>query len=275
MSLLPLVFMMVSMSNEAANSDRTSERPEGNGLIGRESEVIPGRFGEPQEIARAMYSQGGGKARPTRPMFLCLHGWGSNERDLAQMMSYVAPGNDYVSLRAPLVLQAEGTGEFGSGSGAFSWYHDSLPTGEDLDRDIFAAATAVDNWVARHIETGRELVPIGFSQGAALAIHLLRVDPERYRAAVALSGFVAPGQVPGTAPADERLSSMERPVFYGYGDMDSMIPKYEIHAATAWLEEHTWLTMKHYRQLDHAVSLPEFSDLRQWLLLNNISSGVM
>lgn len=267
--------MMVTMSDEAANSGCSGERTEKNVLIGRESQVVPGRFGEPQEISRAIYSQGGGKVRPTRPMFLCLHGWGSNEQDLAQMMSYVAPGNDYVSLRAPLVLQAESPGEFGSGSGAFSWYHDSLPTGEDLDRDIFAAATAVDHWVTRHVETERELVPIGFSQGAALAVHLLRVDPERYRAAVALSGFVAPGQVPGTAPADDRLSGMDKPVFYGYGDMDSVIPKYEIHAAAAWLEEHTWLTMKHYRQLDHAVSLHEFSDLRQWLLLNDISSGVI
>lgn len=274
------------MSDEAVNSECLGEPSAtnrgdgnqgngGNGLIGRESDAIPGRFGEPMEISHVIYSQGGGKARPTRPMFLCLHGWGSNEQDLAQMMRYVAPGNDYVSLRAPLVLQAEGPGEFGSGSGAYSWFHDGVPTGEDLDRDIFAAATAVDNWVGEHIDPDRELVPIGFSQGAALAIHLLRVHPERYRAVAALSGFVAPGQVPGTAPADERLAGMEKPVFYGYGDLDNVLPKYEIFGATAWLEEHTWLTVKNYHQLDHAVSPAEFADLTQWLLLNNISSGVV
>ena len=54
-----------------------------------------------------------------------------------------------------------------------------------------------------------------------------------------------------------------------------MIPAYEIHAMSAWLEEHTWLTEKSYRGLDHAVSLQEFNDLRQWLMLHNITSGML
>ena len=64
-------------------------------------------------------------------------------------------------------------------------------------------------------------------------------------------------------------------MFYGFGANDTVIPKYEAHAFAAWLEEHTWLTSQSYHGLDHAVGLEEFSDIRQWLLLNDIASGVL
>lgn len=132
------------------------------GLIGRESQVVPGRFGEPLQVTHVQYSRGGGNAAPRRPLFLCLHGWGSNEADLADMMRYVAPYNDFASLRAPLVLQEAGSGEFGFGQGAYSWFHDCVPSGEDLDRDAYAAAQAIDNWVAHNVPEDRAVVPIGF-----------------------------------------------------------------------------------------------------------------
>ncbi|MBT1162256.1 esterase [Bifidobacterium sp. SO1] len=216
---------------------------------------------------------------PGRPMFLCLHGWGSNEDDLADLMQYIAPYNDYVSLRAPIVLQEPG--DDGRTSGAYSWFAyqrsaaGAIPAADDLDRDAFAAARAIDRWVDEHVPIDRDIVPIGFSQGGLLAIHLLRIHPERYRAAVSLSGPIAPGNVPGTAPADDRLADFDTPVFYVYGKNDAVIPKYELFAAAAWLEEHTWLTTKSYRALGHEVSLEEFADLRQWLMLNGISSGVL
>lgn len=239
--------------------------------VGRESGVVPGRFGDPVQVTQARFSRGGGKAAPNRPLFLCLHGWGSNEEDLADMMRYVAPYNDYASLRAPLELEAAGSGRYGFSAGAYSWFHDCVPTGEDLDRDAFAAATAIDDWVAANIPDDRDVVPIGFSQGGVLAVEVLRVHPERYRAAITLSGFLAAGALPD----DERLAEREIPVFYGFGANDTVIPKYEARAFAAWLEEHTWLTSKSYHGLDHAVGLEEFSDIRQWLLLNDIASGVL
>ena len=150
-----------------------------------------------------------------------------------------------------------------------------MPSGDDLDHDIAAAARAVDQWVDGHIPATRDVVPIGFSQGGAVAVHLLRMHPERYRAVINLSGFLAPAGVPGTTPADDRLTDFEIPVYFGYGKNDAVIPKYELFAAAAWLEEHTWLTTKSYRGLDHAVSLDEFSDIRQWLVLHDIASGVL
>ena len=92
--------------HETSDSHDSSNPNTPTGLIGRESQVVPGRFGEPLQVTHVQYSRGGGNAAPRRPLFLCLHGWGSNEADLADMMRYVAPYNDFASLRAPLVLQA-------------------------------------------------------------------------------------------------------------------------------------------------------------------------
>lgn len=112
--------------HETSDSHDSSNPNTPTGLIGRESQVVPGRFGEPLQVTHVQYSRGGGNAAPRRPLFLCLHGWGSNEADLADMMRYVAPYNDFASLRAPLVLQEAGSGEFGFGQGAYSWFHDCV-----------------------------------------------------------------------------------------------------------------------------------------------------
>lgn len=248
------------MSEDAAISDAAP----GNGAQEDGTPAIPA-------ITHARYSRGGGDALPSRPMFLCLHGWGSNEDDIADLMRYIAPYNDHVALRAPVELQPEVDGR----PGAYAWFRDGVPSGDALDRAAFAAATAIDRWVDEHIPATRDVVPLGFSQGGLLAVHLLRIHPERYRAAISLSGYLAPGGVPGTAPADDRLADFDVPVFFTYGKNDAVIPKYELFAAAAWLEEHTWLTTKSYHGLDHAVSMDELADLRQWMLLNGISSGVL
>jgi phospholipase/carboxylesterase len=254
--------MVSNMSEENLKSE----------LSGRESEVIAGRFGEAVQVQHALFSKDQAQANTRLPMFLLLHGWGSNEQDLADLMRYVAPYNDYVALRAPLDMPQE---LMGIGPAGYTWFHDCVPTGDDLDRDAYAASVAIDRWVREHIPADRDIVLLGFSQGGVLAVHLLRINPERYRASVCLSGFLAPGNVEGSAPADEQLAQMDLPVFYGYGSSDNVIPRYELFAMDAWLEEHTWLTSHEYRGLDHAVSLEEFSDIRQWLIQNNISSGMM
>ncbi|RSX52113.1 esterase [Bifidobacterium goeldii] len=234
---------------------------------------------DPLTVSHVRYSRGGGETAPGRPMFLCLHGWGSNEDDIADIMRYIAPYNDYAALRAPITLEPErphpGHPDLPATPGAYSWFMEATPSGDDLDRAAFAAASAIDRWVDEHIPLERDVVPLGFSQGGLLAVQLLRIHPERYRAAISLSGYLAPGSVPGTAPADERLADYEIPVFYTYGKNDTVIPKYELFAAAAWLEEHTWLTTKSYHGLGHEVSMDEFADLRQWMLLHDLSSGVL
>ncbi|MFR2313899.1 MAG: hypothetical protein ACLS6O_03995 [Bifidobacterium sp.] len=105
-------------------------------------------------------------------------------------------------------------------------------------------------------------------------MHLLRINPERYRAVVSCPASTHPVRCPARPPPT-RLADYDISVFYTYGKNDGVIPKYELFATAAWLEEHTWLKTKSYHGLDHNVSLEEFADLRQWLLDNDITSGVL
>lgn len=293
-------FTIKHMSNEA-----NSRIP----LVGGESSEVPGHYGDPLTVSHAATARGGFGQHLTHPLFLLLHGWGSNEQEMADIMRLIAPYNDFIALRGPLTLMpsradrdADGdlacaspdgdpqspqtrsnhtvwhTGGWGDAAdepGNYAWLHGAMPVGEDRDYDAYAAACAVDDWVSANIPADRDIVPLGFSQGGLVAVHLLRINPERYRAVISLSGFNATGQVPGTAPADDRLADYDIPVFYTYGKNDGVVPKYELFATAAWLEEHTWLKTKSYHGLDHNVSLEEFADLRQWLLDNDITSGVL
>lgn len=256
---------------------------------GGESHVVRGHFGNPVRVEDVLWSRGRGLNNPRRPLFLLLHGWGSNEQDIADFFSsYISPFSDYASLRAPLTLLdphdqdplsgmdgIDLSSSWNNEPGAYSWFHESIPTGEDLDRDIFQAARAIDLWVEESIPPERKVLPFGFSQGGALAVHLLRLNPRRYTAAVCLSGFLAPAIVDGTAPADKELTALAPPVFYGYGLKDEVVAKFESSALAAFLEENTYLKMREYAPLDHSVSLDECTDIRQWLMDIGASSGVM
>jgi phospholipase/carboxylesterase len=116
----------------------------------------------------------------TAPVFVLLHGWGSNEYDLPDLLNYCGAGSaDYASLQAPIA--------YGMGYTWFgAWAHEGVPEGESLDKQATEAAQAIDAWVAEHIPATRPVVAMGFSQGGLLAAHLLRCNPQRYAAAVLL-----------------------------------------------------------------------------------------
>lgn len=102
-----------------------------------------------------------------------------------------------------------------------------------------------------------------FRRAALLAIHCCACIRNATRASISLSGFFAPGIVAGK-PRLRTIACAELniPTFFGYGSNDTVI----CHAGTvrdcrAWLDEHTFLTAKSYRGLDHSVSpMEEFSD---------------
>lgn len=220
------------------------------------------------------WSAGNGHANPNKPLFLGLHGWGSDERDFTELLRMIAPYNDFASLRAPIPL-SDLFPTMTAGQTGFAWLTEMLPTGEKLDREAFAAAQAVIDWIRENIPPERDVVPIGFSQGGLMVTQLLRIIPQRFRAAIVLSGFHAPGLLPETAPAEAGLAELEIPVFFGFGGADAVVPRYELYAASAWLEENTYLKQKTYAGLGHGVFYQEIDDIRLWLSDMNITSGLM
>lgn len=186
--------------------------------------------------------------RAGRPLLVLLHGYGSHEGDLFGLAPHLPLQPVIASLRAPLR----------AGPG-YAWYALDGATNESRLQGADAAARGVLQWLDGVPAASVGL--LGFSQGGAMSIHLLRHAPERFAFAVSLAGFV----VPGEAPADARLAALAPPVFWGRGTHDTVIPDSFVAATQRWLPHHAALTERIYEGLGHAVSETELADVLGFL----------
>ena len=189
------------------------------------------------------------RERADRPLLVLLHGYGSHEGDLFGMAPGLPLDPVVASVRAPI---AE--------NGGWAWWSRAdSPAGDPREDRVDAAADVVLEWLDTLEYTSVSLV--GFSQGAALALQLLRHAPGRFTAAVAIAGFVASGPHPG----DAELEVQKPPVFWGRGTEDRVIPPEAVARTAAWLPEHADATIRIYENLGHAISAPMLVDLVTFL----------
>lgn len=182
---------------------------------------------------------------------LLLHGYGSDERDLAALSGYLPEGLEWASVRAPLR---------GPGPG-FSWY--ALDSAESWAREdaIGAATDGLWAWIDEALAPGALVLPVGFSQGGLIASQLLRTRPERVLGAAILSGYVLPTPL----ATDDKLAVNRVPVFWGRGELDQVIPPHAIAATAHWLPGHSALEERVYPGMGHSVNEAELSHLQRFL----------
>jgi phospholipase/carboxylesterase len=193
-----------------------------------------------------------GEDREGRSLLLVLHGYGSNEADLFHLAPFLPLEPVIASLRAPLVAPFPIDG--------WSWYPIDEPGRADA-AGLADSTAAVLSWLDALDYAPDSIGLLGFSQGAAIAIELLRAAPERFSFAVNLSGYVAVGGL----PADSVLAERRPPVFWGRGTHDDVIPSDAVERTTEWLPEHTRLVGRIYDGLTHAISQQELADVRGFI----------
>src|SRR5690554_3838583 len=184
-----------------------------------------------------------------RPLVLLMHGRGSHENDLAALMPMLPQQFVYASPRAPLPFDG----------GGYTWFAAGAP-GAPPAASVDAAAVAVLEGLDRIAPAG-PVAAAGFSQGGALATHLMRHAPERFACYVNLAGFV----VPGEAPADSRLPELLPPVFWGRDTEDPVIPRSATDRTAQWLPSHSELVARTYPGVGHSISTDEVADVAQFL----------
>lgn len=189
------------------------------------------------------------RERAGRPLLVLLHGYGSHEGDLFSMSPGLPLGPVIASVRAPL---AE--------SGGYAWWSlAGQSPGEPNIEAVDAAARAIIAWLDTLDYTSVSV--LGFSQGGAMALELLRHAPERFTAAVCISGFIASASHAG----DEELARVRPPVFWGRGTNDPIIPDAAITRTQEWLPAHTDATIRIYEDLGHSISREELTDFSTFL----------
>lgn len=189
--------------------------------------------------------------RADRPLLVVLHGYGADERDLFALVPFLPPDFVVAAVRAPLPPPWPTPGH--------SWY----PI-DDLDgrnpQKVTDAASRLIEWIDSVSDRGR-IGLLGFSQGAAVALQALRLQPDRFAFAVNLSGYATPGPL----PRDEELADARPPVFWGRGTHDDVIPPFLVEHTIEWLPEHVELSGRVYPGLTHSVSEKELDDVRMFL----------
>ncbi len=189
------------------------------------------------------------RERAGRPLLVLLHGYGSHEGDLFSLSPALPLGPVIASVRAPLLA--------GPGNAWFPLTAETLA--DDHTPNADAAATAILDWLDTTESTSVGL--LGFSQGGATALQLLRLAPTRFDYTVMLSGFV----VGPTHPGDAALAAAKPPVFWGRGTLDRVIPPLAIQATEEWLPAHSTLTTRIYEDVAHGISNPELRDLTAFI----------
>lgn len=187
-----------------------------------------------------------------RPLLVLLHGYGSDERDLFALSEHLPDEFAIASVRAPLDPPFPMSG--------YSWYPIEGLESRDPDR-VTESAQRVREWLDVAATGATSVGLLGFSQGGAVALQTLRLDPERVEFVVNLSGYAAGGELPG----DETLKASRPPVFWGRGSADDVIPEAAVVHTTDWLPGHCELAGRIYPGLAHAVSPQEIADVATFL----------
>jgi len=185
-----------------------------------------------------------------KPILVMLHGYGSNEQDLAGLSGYLHGDFPWVSLRAPLSLAP----------GSNAWFPLAAP-GNPLPENVEHATEVLWAWIDANLPADAKLIALGFSQGGLMASQLLRTRPERIAATVILAGFTLGAE----QPADAWLSENRPKVIYCRGLNDGVISGETVARTVGWLEGHTNAQMFKYPGLAHSIDERVLSDVNDYL----------
>jgi phospholipase/carboxylesterase len=189
--------------------------------------------------------------RVGRPLLILMHGYASDEADLFGLSPYLPLEPVIASVRAPI---PEGQG--------FAWFSRYTNVGGDPAQiNANAAARAVLLWLNSLPTEFEQIGLLGFSQGAAMVLQLMRLEPARFSYGIQLSGFV----VAGSEEGDAELARLRRPVFWGRGTQDTTIPTTSIERTIAWLPDHSALDTRVYEGMGHAISPTELADVTSFI----------
>lgn len=187
-----------------------------------------------------------------RPLLVLLHGYGADERDLFGLAPYLPDAFAVAAVRAPLTLPWPSPG--------YSWYPIEGLESRDAVKTTDAASRLL-HWLDAVAPAPSVVGLLGFSQGAAVALQAMRLEPQRFAFAVNLSGYATPGDL----PRDAELAERRPPLFWGRGTNDEVIPEFLVAHTVEWLPRHVELSGRVYPGLTHSVSEPELDDVRVFL----------
>lgn len=172
--------------------------------------------------------------RAGRPLLVLFHGHGGVEDDLTPIFPLLPASTVAVAFRGIVPL-----------GNRWTWFDVEHQPRVVFDHSVRA--------VMRWIDQACPVDPVGllgFSQGGAVALDLLRLAPRRFAYVGQMSGFIMDGR----RGASTELARRRPPAFSAHGGRDEVIPSRDVRATSAWLRRHTDVAEYHYPDLDHRIA---------------------
>lgn len=195
------------------------------------------------------------QAKP--PVLIMLHGYGSNEKDLFGMASMLNSRFLIISARAPIDLPW----------GGYAWYNIEFDQRGILNNRLEEAQESlakVNSFIEKAVEEyggdPSQIWLMGFSQGCILSYALTLNAPDRYRGALALSGYLWEDLLESDQHSHEHLR-----YFISHGNEDEVIP---IVLARNTIEKLKSMEIDHqYKEynIGHGIDQECFNDMMAWL----------
>lgn len=187
-----------------------------------------------------------------------IHGRGASAQSILSLAKeFQAPAFIYI---AP---QAAGN----------TWYPNSFLTPIQSNEPNLSSALALIDALMEKL-AGADIPPdqvilLGFSQGACLALEYAARHARRYAGVVGLSGGLIgePRRFAGTPavmPREYTGDFAKTPIFLGCSDVDPHIPRERVEESTAILERMgAAVTMRLYKGMGHTINEDEIAFVRQ------------
>lgn len=185
--------------------------------------------------------------RPGTTLVVALHGRGADESSLVGIGGLMPETVTVAAPRGPI--------QVGEG---WTWF-DNKGIGRPREESIKQTAAALFDWLDEVAEDHAAVILLGFSGGTAMAGGLLFTDPDRFGAAVLLSGTL-PWDA-GFETPEGLLSGM--PVFWSIDPEDSIIPAELAARSRTWLVEQSGADLEEhvYPGIGHGISQQEAEDV--------------
>jgi phospholipase/carboxylesterase len=188
------------------------------------------------------------------PTIVALHGRGSNESDLIDLVPYLPQKFLWISPR----------GTFTLGTNSFEWFQISQigkPDPTRLANALNTLDTFIDEIIANYPVNKNKLYLLGFSQGSILSMSYALTKPQRIAGVIAQSGYI-PHE---SGLQIDEVGIKNKPFILTHGIQDPMLPVDWARRSRDTLQKLETNLEYHEFNMGHQVSEESLSVINTWL----------
>ncbi|WP_185858564.1 alpha/beta hydrolase [Blattabacterium cuenoti] len=192
-------------------------------------------------------------------LFLMIHGYGSNEKDLFSFQEDLPKNFFIISLQ----------GFYSMGKEKYSWYDIDFSNKEKFinisqaRKVVQQISFFIDEAIEEYKLEKNKVWLCGFSQGAILSYAIALKKPNKIKKVIALSGYLEKNILP------EKINSniySDLEFFISHGKYDTIIPIDMVKRGLKFLQKYRILSL-HYKEYEsgHTLNKLNYIDLMNWI----------